>query len=184
MQMKLITTSLPNSIYLRSIVILSRSLGLDSPSGLFRADFPTKTLYAHLFSVDLVTPPKYLVAARSEAFVCGRSLAGIVGLYSVGTMDVCLLCMMCELLGRDFCDELITRPLESYRLLCPVVCDLELSSKRNPWPALGRSATGGGLFGEQCKAWSSSLWTVIESRVTFCLLGPNILGHPSALLCS
>ena len=27
--------------------------------------------------------------------------------------------------GRDLCDELITRPDESYRLWCVVVCDLE-----------------------------------------------------------
>ena len=27
--------------------------------------------------------------------------------------------------GRGLCDELITRPEESYRLLCVFVCDLE-----------------------------------------------------------
>jgi len=27
--------------------------------------------------------------------------------------------------GRSLCDELITRPEESYRLWCVVVCDLE-----------------------------------------------------------
>jgi len=31
----------------------------------------------------------------------------------------------CVLSGRDICDELITRPEESYRLWCVVVCDLE-----------------------------------------------------------
>jgi hypothetical protein len=36
--------------------------------------------------------------------------------------------------------ELITRPEESYRLWCVVVCDLETSRMR-PWPALGRRAT-------------------------------------------
>ena len=29
--------------------------------------------------------------------------------------------------GRGLCDELITRPEESYRLWCVVVCDLESS---------------------------------------------------------
>jgi len=29
--------------------------------------------------------------------------------------------------GRGLCDELITRPEESYRLWCAVVCDLETS---------------------------------------------------------
>jgi len=38
-------------------------------------------------------------------------------------MFVC--CECCVLSGRGFCDELITRPEESYRLWCVVVCDLE-----------------------------------------------------------
>jgi len=42
---------------------------------------------------------------------------------------------------RGLCDELITRPEESYRLWCVVVCDLETSRMRRPWPVLGRSAT-------------------------------------------
>ena len=29
--------------------------------------------------------------------------------------------------GRGLCDELITRPEESYRLWCVIVCDLETS---------------------------------------------------------
>jgi len=43
--------------------------------------------------------------------------------------------------GRGLCDELITRPEESYRLLCVVVCDLETSWMRRSWRALDRSAT-------------------------------------------
>jgi len=35
-----------------------------------------------------------------------------------------------------------TRPEESYRLWCVVVCDLETSRMRRPWPSMGRSATG------------------------------------------
>jgi len=38
-------------------------------------------------------------------------------------MDVC--CECCVLSGRGLCDELITRPGESYRLWCVVGCDLE-----------------------------------------------------------
>ena len=34
-------------------------------------------------------------------------------------------CECCVLLGRGLCEELITRPEESYRLWCVVVCDLE-----------------------------------------------------------
>ena len=48
-------------------------------------------------------------------------------------------CECCVLSGRGLGDELITRPEESYRLWCVVVCDLETSGMRRPWPALGRS---------------------------------------------
>jgi len=51
-------------------------------------------------------------------------------------MFVC--CECCVLSGRGF-----SRPEESYRLWCVVVCDLETSRMRRPLPALGRSATGG-----------------------------------------
>jgi len=34
--------------------------------------------------------------------------------------------------GRGLCDELITRPEESYRLCCVVVCDLETSRMGAP----------------------------------------------------
>jgi len=44
----------------------------------------------------------------------------------------------CVLSGRGLWDELITRPEESYRMWCVVVCDLETSWMRRPWP------TGGG----------------------------------------
>ena len=40
-------------------------------------------------------------------------------------MFVC--CECCVLSGRGLCDELITRPEESYRLWCVVVGDLETS---------------------------------------------------------
>ena len=42
-----------------------------------------------------------------------------------GDMDVC--CECCVLSGRGLCDELITRPEDSYRLWCVIVCDLETS---------------------------------------------------------
>jgi len=35
--------------------------------------------------------------------------------------------------GRGLCDELITRPEESYRLWCVVVCDLEISRIGAPY---------------------------------------------------
>jgi len=48
-------------------------------------------------------------------------------------------CDCCVLSGRGLCDELITRPEESYRLWCVVVCDLETSWMRRPWPTGGLS---------------------------------------------
>ena len=39
----------------------------------------------------------------------------------------------CVLSGRGLCDELITRPKESYRLCCVVVCDLETSRMVAPY---------------------------------------------------
>jgi len=35
--------------------------------------------------------------------------------------------------GRGLCDELITRPEESYRMCCVVVCDLETSRMCAPY---------------------------------------------------
>jgi hypothetical protein len=65
------------------------------------------------------------VAARSKAEVYGRSPAEIVGSNPTGALSS-IRCECCVLSGRGFCDELITRPEESYQLWC-VVCDLETS---------------------------------------------------------
>jgi hypothetical protein len=52
-------------------------------------------------------------------------------------MDVCLLWLLCVLSGRSLCDDLITRPEESYRLWCMAMCDLETLWMRKPWPTGG-----------------------------------------------
>jgi len=52
---------------------------------------------------------------------------------------MCLCCECCVLSGIGLCDELITRPEESYRLWCVVVCDLETSRMRRTWPKFGHS---------------------------------------------
>ena len=54
-----------------------------------------------------------------------RSPAETVGSNPTDGMDVCRDC--CVLSNRGLCDVLITRPEESYRLRCVVVCDLEIS---------------------------------------------------------
>ena len=64
------------------------------------------------------------VAASSKAWVCGGSPAEIVGSNPTGSMDVSLLWVL--FVVRGLCDKLITRPEESYRMWCVVVCDLEI----------------------------------------------------------
>ena len=59
-------------------------------------------------------------------------------------------CECCVLSGRGLCDELITHPEESYRLWCVVVCDLETSWMRWPWPT-------GRLLGQ--KQANKQVWT-------------------------
>ena len=61
-----------------------------------------------------------MVAARSAvAHLLGLRVRMPPGAW----MSVC--CEYCLLSGRDLCDELTTRPEESYRLSRIVVCDLE-----------------------------------------------------------
>jgi len=79
--------------------------------------------------------PPVPVTARSKVKVCGRWPAEIVGSKPTGSIDVC--CECCVLSGRGLCDEMITRPEESYRLWCVVVCDLETPCLRRPWPTGG-----------------------------------------------
>jgi hypothetical protein len=50
--------------------------------------------------------------------------------------------------SRSPCEQLITRPEDSYRLWFVVVCDIKISRMRRPNFALGRSATGKKLFYE------------------------------------
>ena len=56
------------------------------------------------------------VAARSKAWVCGRSHAGIAGSNPAGNMDVTLLWLL--LSDRGLCDWPIALPEELYRVWC------------------------------------------------------------------
>jgi hypothetical protein len=67
------------------------------------------------------------VAERSKAWVCSRSPAGIAVSNPTGGMDVC--CVV-YLSGRGLSDGLITRPEESYRLWCVLVCEHVTSAMR------------------------------------------------------
>jgi hypothetical protein len=46
-------------------------------------------------------------------------------------------CECCMLSGRGLSDGLITRPEDSYRLWCVIVCDLETSRIRRLKPTSG-----------------------------------------------
>ena len=61
-------------------------------------------------------------------------------------LSVC--CECCVLSGWCLCDGLITFPEESYRLWCVVICDLDTSWMRRPWP------TGG-----CCANWRRTAWS-------------------------
>src|SRR5215475_1909127 len=61
-------------------------------------------------------------------------------------------CCECRVLsGRGLCDDLITRPEESYRLCCAVVCDLETSRMGAPYVYdVSRLRVKERLFSEIC----------------------------------
>jgi hypothetical protein len=63
------------------------------------------------------------VAARSKAYVCARSVAGVACSNPARGMVVCLLCLyvVMSYVDRGLCDGLITRPEESYRVSVCVI---------------------------------------------------------------
>jgi hypothetical protein len=76
-----------------------------------------------------------------------------------GCMDVCRERRL--LSGRGLCDELITRPEESYPLRCVAVCDVETSWMRRPYPTGGSRAKNKKkiICTKFCENWALS-WTV------------------------
>ena len=79
------------------------------------------------------------MAARSETWACGRSLAGIVGSDPAGSME----CYVWS--GRGLCDRPTTGLEDSYRMWwCWAECDSEGSTVRKPRPSGGCRATAGG----------------------------------------
>ena len=72
------------------------------------------------------------VSRSHTTTACGRSPAEILGSNPTGAWI--FVCCECRVLsGRGLCDELITRPEESYRPWCVVVCDLETSKIGAPY---------------------------------------------------
>jgi len=85
------------------------------------------------------------VAARSKTWVCGRSLAGIMGSNTAGGV-VFVSSECCVVSGRGHCVGLITLREESYRVWCVLVWRRS-PAKGGHDPESGRSAT------EKKKVW-------------------------------
>jgi len=68
--------------------------------------------------------------------------------------------------GGDLCDELITRPERSYRMWYFVVCDLETSKMRRPWPTGGCCAKKKGKRRRK-QHWLHSLLGLLSFSVQY-----------------
>jgi len=80
-------------------------------------------------------------------------------------MDVCLL--SCVLSGRGLCNELMTRPEESYRLWCVAVCELgkprERGSPGPRWAAAKKKIISIYLYLQEPKATSERLINIFAN---------------------
>jgi hypothetical protein len=92
------------------------------------------------------------VAARSQAWVCGRMHAGIVGSNPPGCIDVCLLLstVYCQVKVSATGWSLVQRSLTE----CGVSeCDGEASIMRRPWPTRGCYAIWVGVELTSVRLW-------------------------------
>ena len=78
----------------------------------------------------------------------------------------------CVSSDRGLCVRLITRQEESYRPWCVVVCDLEISGTRRPWP------TGGG--GALASKGKKNPHGDCQRRVCYMRRATNLLLSPNA----
>jgi hypothetical protein len=76
------------------------------------------------FTILTITSHQWPRGLRRR-FAVARLLRSWVRIPPGAWLFVC--CKCCVLSGRGLCDELITRPKESYRMWCVVVSDLEIS---------------------------------------------------------
>jgi hypothetical protein len=81
------------------------------------------TCIVYVYCICVLYMRTVYVYCMSPAKIVGSNLTG-------EWMFVC--CGCCVLSGIGLCHELLTRPEESYRLWCVVVCDLETSRMRRP----------------------------------------------------
>jgi len=91
--------------------------------------------HTHIYIYIYVYTPVPIAALLRRRSAAARLLRSWVRIPPGAWIFVC--CKCCLLSGRGLCDELITRPEESYRMWFVVVCDLETSRMRRPWPTGG-----------------------------------------------
>ena len=116
--------------FLHLVKCTSRTYLVSGECLLFLDDFNQTSFFSTNFSKNyrrIISKKPVPVAERSKARVYGRSLAGIACSNPAGGMDGCPLCVLS---GTGLCEGLITRPEESYRLRCTLVCDLGSSRER------------------------------------------------------
>ena len=109
---------------------------------------------------------------RRRRSTAARLLRSWVRIPPGAWMFVCCECYV--LLGRGLCDELITRPEESYRLWCVVVCDQETSRMRRPYSRWA-AAPHEKKYIYICYFESVSHWPLLIYDVAFVTLLP---GYP------
>ena len=95
-------------------------------------------------------------------------------------MSVC--CKCCVLSGRGLRDQLITRPEESYRLCCVVVCDLETSRMGAPYTYdISRLRVNTESKTEQKAGWTPEPTLTLHNRVSCSCRESNHDPRPSSL---
>jgi hypothetical protein len=147
------------------ITIICHELGPDMPvSASYNSLFKGLPCNLHQFAVyfsrvyNVFWPVP--VTGRSKAMVCERLSAETVVANHTGVTDACLLWMFCVV--RRPCDELITRPEESYRVWCVIVRDLEISWMRRPLPTGAVAPEEKNVFAKGSSAAESRCSTVFR----------------------
>jgi hypothetical protein len=93
-------------------------------------------------------------------------------------------CECCVLSGRDLCVGLITRPEESYRVLCVCVYDDAASIMRRPCPNRGchamRKVDDRGLFSHICSSTNTEFGSIYLLILLYTI--PHFSSHVTAYL--
>ena len=99
----------------------------------FDSEEPTCCCHLHTHNRQISIPPVGFepTISTGERLVATHRLRSWVRIPPWAWIFVCCECRV--LSGRGLCDELITRPEESYRLWCVVVWDLETSRMGAPY---------------------------------------------------